>query len=101
ERPREAVREVERSGVEVRLEERHEPAAVAKCGEVGRELGRVVRIAVEADHTARLALWLKPAAGAAEFDDRGLGFLARHPRELERRERGRGVAPVVLARHGE
>ena len=83
----------------MRLEEHHEPAAVADGGEIGRELGGMVRVAVEDGHAARLALRLEPAAGAAELDDRRLRVGARHAGELEGRERGRRVPPVVLSRH--
>ena len=85
----------------MRLEERQSRAAVADGGEIGRELGRMVRVAVEDGDAARLAFRLESASRSAELDDRGLGVGSRDAGELEGRERRSRVAPVVLARHRE
>src|SRR5256714_142206 len=59
------------------------------------------RGAAEPAAPSRLAFRLQAAAGTADLDERRLGVLARYACELECRERGGGVAPVVLTRHGE
>ena len=97
ERPPELVREVGGARVEVRLKEREHASLATDGGEVGRELGRMVRVAVEHGDAGRVAPALEPPSGAREVDDHALGVRARHARELERGERGRGVAAVVLA----
>ena len=99
ERLGEAVREVERPRVEMRLEERQQPPTVSNSGEVGCELGRVVRVAVDDGDAAGLALRFQPAAGTAELDEHSLGFRSCHAGELERCERRGRVAPVVLTWH--
>src|SRR5258705_13565427 len=81
----------------MRLEERKQAAAVAHRGEVGCELGRMMRVAVEDFDAARLPLALEPPCRARELDDHALDVGTRHARELERRDRGGGVPPVVLA----
>src|SRR6185437_14919372 len=95
----ETVREMERARIEVRLEEREKPTAVADRREVGGKLRRMVGVAVEHGHTSRLASLLEPPPGSTKLTQRCLGVGAQHPCELEHRERGRGVTPVVVARH--
>src|SRR5690348_11026488 len=94
---------MKRPGVEVRLEQRQEPAAVADRGKVGSELGRVVGVAVEEAHTRGLASRLEPPPCAAKLEQSRRGVCTRYAGELERRERSCGVLPVVLAgnREGE
>ena len=101
ERLREAVRQVTRSRVEMRLEERDDAPAVSHGGDVGRELGGMVRVAVEDAHAARLAPRLEAPPGAGELDDHALGVGPRDTCELERCERRGCVPAVVLARHRE
>src|SRR5204862_3443784 len=101
ERLREAVGEMQRARVEVRLEERQEPSLAASRGEVGGELRRVVRVAVEDDDAARLALRLEPAARPAKLDDDSLGVTSGHAGDLEGGERRGGIPPVVLSGYGE
>ena len=61
----------------------------------------MVRVAVEHGDAARLALPLEPSARAAELDDHASASARGDAGELERRERGGGVAAVVLAGHSE
>ena len=91
ERHGELVREIARARVQMGLEEREHAAAVPHRRDVGGELGGMVRVAVEDALTPSL----QPAADAGELHDHALG--APDAGELERRERGGGVAPVVLA----
>src|SRR5438876_7590469 len=81
----------------MRLEEHEHASAVANGGEVGRELGRMVCVAVEHGDAAGLALRLEPATRAAEAADHARSVGPRDAGELERGECGRCVPPVVLA----
>ena len=101
ERRRELTDEVTSARVEVRLEEDEHAAAVANRVDRGRDLGGMVRVVVEHRHAADLPVRLEAAAGAGELRQMGTRFFGRDAGQLERRERGGGIAPVVLARHGE
>src|SRR4029077_1550734 len=70
--------------------------SVPKRGEVGRELGRMVRVAVHDGDASRLAFGLEPPADATELHDRRLHVRSRHAGKLERRQRRSRVLPVVL-----
>src|SRR5579859_8075062 len=92
---------MDRPRVEVRLEERDDPPAVPHGGDVGGELGGMVRVAVEDAHATRLALRLEAASSSRELDDDALGVGSSDACELERGERRGRIPAVVLARHRE
>ena len=83
----------------MRLEEREHAAVgrVARGGQVGGDLGRMVRVRVDDDDTARLAATLEAAAGAGELSEHRRSLLGRHACERERGESRRGIPAVVLA----
>src|SRR5438094_1308465 len=85
----------------MRLEEREHATTVLNGRDVGGELRRMVRVAVEHGDAARLASALEPAACPLEFHDYALGVGAGDACELECRERCGRVPAVVLAGHGE
>ena len=83
------------------LEKNEESPAVARRLQRRVDLGRVVRVVVVDLDAARLAATLEAPPCAREFPEHRLGFRARHARALERGQRGRCVAAVVLAGDGE
>src|SRR4051794_26855309 len=95
------MHEVDGARVEMRLEEREHATAVPHGSDVGGELRRMVRVAVEHGDTACFASPLEPAACPLELHDRALCVGAGDACELECRERCGGVPAVVLAGHRE
>src|SRR5439155_14261939 len=96
--------EMARAREEMRLEEDEDAAALptlADGRDRGLDLGRMVRIVVEQGDTAHLAALFQTASRTGERGDVRGCVIRRDADELERGERGRGVAPVVLARDGE
>ena len=83
----------------MRLEE-HEHAAgrpLARRGDGGGDLARMVGVVVDDRDAALLADELEAPARAAEAREHRLAPRPRDTGELERRERRRRVPPVVLA----
>src|SRR5438874_13158737 len=70
ERDAKLVREVARARVQVRLEEDEEAAPVARRRDVGCELPRMVRVAVDHVDAACPTARLEPADGTAKLADR-------------------------------
>src|SRR5213082_3263634 len=61
----------------------------------------MVRVVVDDVDAAGFAAPLQPSTRANEAPECALRLRARGARELDRCQRSRGVAPVVLARHSE
>ena len=85
----------------MRLEEDEQAAALSVPQRVqGRgDLSRMVGVVVVDVDTSGLAAMFEPARRAAKLCQHACGFLTAHSGELERCERGRRVAPVVVARN--
>src|SRR5439155_15926982 len=93
----ELVCEVPRARVEVRLEENEDPAIVPNGSDVGGELSRMVRVAVDDLDAARLSARLEPTGRTAELTEHTCGVVSRVAGQLDRRQRDSRVVPVVLA----
>src|SRR5256886_12917238 len=94
----ELPREVACARVEVGLEESEDAAAVAGCGDVGRELPRMVRIAVDDVDAADLSAQLEPAGRPPKLSPYAGGLPPRVGRQLGRAHGGRTALQVLVAR---
>src|SRR2546423_4996201 len=92
-REAELAREVERARVQVRLEENEDAALVARRRDVGCELPRMMRVAVDHVDAACPTARLEPAGGTAKLAECTEGLVARVAGELDRGPSDRGGLP--------
>jgi hypothetical protein len=85
----------------MRLEEDEHSMPISHRLDRRANLSWVMGVVVEHAHTAGLAAQLEAPAGAGEFGDVRSGLVRRNPGQLERGQRSRCVAAVVLSGQGQ